>query len=276
MRQYETLMRAHQRVPLPSMHVLRNLKSTPPWIIPKRACSEGLWCAAIQRSIQRSVRWVASSNRFASRQTELTTSSSAMITFAPILFCMRIERSGVRSICLPSIGDWKLTPFSFRRPSYTVFQKWEKSELHCIIESGWNLTEMSARSRRLTIWKPPLSVKELRFQSTKVESPPRCWSKLEPGRFSKWYVFPSIIWHPTSEFLGADEIVARSRKMFQKEAFEGEWKWVSKNTRMRSLPPFVWRSDLWQTLIEARLQMNELVESLTLALTHLEFQPAWT
>ena len=144
MRQYETLMRAHQRVPLPSMHVLRNLKSTPPWIIPKRACSEGLWCAAIQRSIQRSVRWVASSNRFASRQTELTTSSSAMITFAPILFCMRIERSGVRSICLPSIGDWKLTPFSFRRPSYNVFRKWEKSELYYWkrLEPHWNVRQV--------------------------------------------------------------------------------------------------------------------------------------
>ena len=97
----------------PSTQTLRSLWSSPPCIIPNNACSDGRRWAAMQRSIQRRVRWVAFSNLDFSLWTELTTSSRAMIISAPMSFWMWIDRSGVSIICWQWIGDWNLTPFSF-------------------------------------------------------------------------------------------------------------------------------------------------------------------
>lgn len=41
---------------------------------------------------------------------EETTSSSAIIMSAPMLFWISIDFSGVRSIVVPSRGDWNVTP----------------------------------------------------------------------------------------------------------------------------------------------------------------------
>mmetsp|Transcript_5105 Transcript_5105/g.21701 ORF Transcript_5105/g.21701 Transcript_5105/m.21701 type:complete len:213 (-) Transcript_5105:199-837(-) len=114
----------------PSMQSFLRRASSPPCTIPKSACFRGLACAAMHRSIHRIVRCVASSKRSSSAATDDTTSSSAMMMSAPMSFWICIDFSGVKSICCPSTGLWNVTPSS----------------------------EMSARSSRLTIWNPPLSV----------------------------------------------------------------------------------------------------------------------
>ena len=123
-----------------------------------RACSVGRWWLAMHLSIQRSVRWVASSKRSGPTWTEETTSSSAIMMSAPMLFWMAMLRSGVSSMRSPVVGDWKVTPSSV----------------------------ISARSRRETIWKPPLSVSIPRFHPMKRCSPPTAVSRSGPGLLPRW------------------------------------------------------------------------------------------
>ncbi len=49
-----------------------------------------------------------------------------------------------------------------------------------------------------TIWKPPESVRRARGQFINWWRPPIFSSSSAPGRSARWYVFPSIIWHPKS------------------------------------------------------------------------------
>mmetsp|Transcript_25528 Transcript_25528/g.69288 ORF Transcript_25528/g.69288 Transcript_25528/m.69288 type:complete len:210 (-) Transcript_25528:241-870(-) len=147
-----------------------NSGSSPPCTMPKRFCSCGLECALIHLSIQRVVRCVASKKRAGSFAVVGTTSSKAMMMSAPNRFWMPMDSSGVKSISVPSTGDWKVTPSSL----------------------------ISAKCSSETIWKPPESVSMPRGHDTNSCSPPIEATKSLPGLFCKWYVLPRITWQSRS------------------------------------------------------------------------------
>ena len=160
------------------------------------ACWYGRRWAEMQRSSHSMVRRVACSKRVSFVLAELTTSSSAIKISAPILFCMFMDRSGVRNSCLPSTGDWKATPSSCHIKSLleTLLSKHQTRLLFTTQKARkrweafkvWSLATISARSSRLTIWKPPLSVSVPRFQFMKAGSPLNISKISDPGRFSRW------------------------------------------------------------------------------------------
>lgn len=180
----------------PSMLVVLRYLSVPPWIMPNMACWYGRRWAEMQRSSHSMVRRVACSKRVSFVLAELTTSSSAIKISAPILFCMFMDRSGVRNSCLPSTGDWKATPSSCHIKSLleTLLSKHQTRLLFTTQKARkrweafkvWSLATISARSSRLTIWKPPLSVSVPRFQFMKAGSPLNIYKISDPGRFSRW------------------------------------------------------------------------------------------
>ena len=69
--------------------------SKPPWRMPKRHCVRGERWASMQRSIHRSVLYVAISNLRHCGLTDDTTSSRAIITSLPMSFWRFIDSSGV-------------------------------------------------------------------------------------------------------------------------------------------------------------------------------------
>mmetsp|Transcript_35980 Transcript_35980/g.101294 ORF Transcript_35980/g.101294 Transcript_35980/m.101294 type:complete len:241 (+) Transcript_35980:299-1021(+) len=149
--------RCASRAMSPSRLRSRSRGLSPPCTMAKRFCASGREWAAMHRSIQRVVRWHASSTRGPVVRLD-TTSSSAMMTSAPSRFCTAMLASGVSSMRRPFLGFWNRTPSSV----------------------------MSARCSSDTIWKPPESVSIGRRHPVKLCRPPSSSTSSLPGLDSRW------------------------------------------------------------------------------------------
>ena len=78
--------------------------------------------------------------------------------------------------------------------------KWrnQKFSSACPYALQWHLMCLENKRLGTTTWKPPESVSNALFQFINLWRPPKSSISWEPGRSSRWYVFPSIIWQPIS------------------------------------------------------------------------------